>query len=88
MRRRPIFGVLSLAIPLVTLLGAFGALHMPFGGGVYAVIPLLLVGPVTGAMFSIIAIARKEKWIYLNFAGSAVRLVEFWWGVVAVMSAW
>ena len=86
MKRKPVFAVLSLAVPLLTALGVFGALRIPIAG-TYQVIPLLLVGPPTGITFSIIAIARKERCIYLSFAGCALSVVEFWWGVVAVLSA-
>lgn len=74
-------------MPLLTALGVFVALRIPFAG-LYPVIPLLLAGPIAGVTFSIIAIVRKERCIYLSFAGSALSLMEFWWGVVAVLSAW
>lgn len=87
MRRTPVFAVLSLAMPLLTALGVFIALRIPFAD-VYQVIPLFLAGPIMGVTFSIIAMVRKERCIFLGFAGDALSLIEFWWGVVAILSRW
>jgi hypothetical protein len=78
-RPRPLWNVISVALPLlVVIIGVVQILTTPFGGGDYAgrlgsavlLIIALGIGCGVGFMAAVIALIRGERWTALSWLGA------------------
>ncbi len=78
-RPRPLWNVISVALPLIVLVvGIAQILSAPFGGGDYAgrlgsavlLIIALGIGCIVGLVAAVIALIRGERWAALSWFGA------------------
>jgi len=77
---KPIFGVMSLAMPALSIFGYFVARALPVSNhfspvdGVFVLLVSILALPVAGAICAVAGIARRERPITFSVAGLFVNV--------------
>jgi hypothetical protein len=71
----PVFGVLSLAAPLVGFVGVVVGLSMDSGGGVALALAALFAGPLLGVGLGVVSLIARERPFALPVLGISGSLI-------------
>jgi hypothetical protein len=74
-KRRPIFGILSVAMLLLTFLGIYLGVKAHSWGGIGFAMISLVAGPICGTVLAVVALTRQERFLFLPACSLVLNLV-------------
>ncbi|TAL03306.1 MAG: hypothetical protein EPO07_06465 [Verrucomicrobia bacterium] len=80
----PAYGVLSVAIPVLGLLGLIVGVGADTGLGVVIALFCLAIAPVLGLVFGVAALVRRERFAVVPIAGllGSVLFILWYWRLI------
>ena len=64
-KRKPIFGLFSVVMPIIASLGIYLGLKADTWAGVGLVMVSLVACPIAGFVLALVALARRERFVFL-----------------------